>query len=236
MDSKRSEEWRKIAREVDSLIRNANGRELFRGQTRQAASEYVSVRCECQGREEQRLDLLKKSGVLPGVEDLPDRPVDGNTEWVIWSEIIRGGMKKPIDSDAPIPPKRPDAPDEIRGVPTNELTAKQSKVKAAFKKKLNAWVKADQVYCLANFRFVKKLGFPNDTKCDSKYVFDMQGWIPVELVPEHDPNFNLPLPVPKRKLKLTDKFAGLSALYDAWFSGAEKIAPWGTMMPNQGAY
>ncbi len=173
--SQKSGEFREIAREVDSLIRSANGLEHFREQTRQAATEHLAARCECQRREEQRLDLLKKSGVLPSVEDLPDRPVDGKTEWVIWSEIVRGGLKKPVDSDLPIPPKRPDIPDEIRGVLSEDLTAKQRTVKTAFKSKFDAWVEADKDYCLADIRFVRELGFPNDTKCDYEYVFDLQG-------------------------------------------------------------
>ncbi len=235
--SQKSGEFREIARKVDSLIRSANGLEHFREQTQQAAAEHLAARCECQRREEQRLDLLKKSGVLASIEDLPKRPVDDKTELIAWSQIIRGRIEKTVDIDLPIAPKRPDYPDEICGVPTKDLTDKQRKLKEALE---TEWIKASADFCLAELQLVRNLGFPNDTKVNDEdefdyyeYAFDLHGWIPVELLPDHDPNLDLPLPVPKRELKPAEKFAGLSALFDAWFSGAEKIAPWGTEKPNK---
>ncbi|MDA7924852.1 hypothetical protein N9B60_05570 [Mariniblastus sp.] len=86
---------------------------------------------------------------------------------------------------------------------------------------------------LAEFHLIKELKFPKDIDGNCEYAFDLHGWIPEELSQKHDPSVDLPLPIPDRMLGLIEKFAGLSALYDAWFLGTEKIAPWGTVDPNK---
>lgn len=86
---------------------------------------------------------------------------------------------------------------------------------------------------LAEFHLIKELKFPKDIDGNCEYAFDLHGWIPEELSQQHDPSVDLPLPIPDRMLGLIEKFAGLSALYDAWFLGTEKIAPWGTVDPNK---
>ncbi|MDA7903795.1 hypothetical protein N9B31_09060 [Mariniblastus sp.] len=244
-DSHKSDEWRKIAGEVDSLIRTY-GIEPFRDQTRQAASEYVAARKKCKSREERRLDELKKNGVLHGVEDLPDRPDDYKTKWVAWKVRIRGRLKEPIDIELSTPPQRPDVPDEFDPFPPGELGDRQLERLDSFKSQLNGWKQVNDKYWrsksakesrLADFRLIKERGFPDETIPENtkryfKYDFEVQCLIPVELSPGCDPNTDQPLPVPDRELKLAEKFAGLSALHDAFWKGGTKIAPWG-MMPDE---
>jgi hypothetical protein len=75
------------------------------------------------------------------------------------------------------------------------------------------------------FEFIKSKGFPNE-QGNFKYAFPVKGWIPKELSPDQDPDDSSPLPVPGRPVSLVEKFAGLAAVYDAYWRGTEKIGPW----------
>lgn len=120
---------------------------------------------------------------------------------------------------------------------------KQQERLDSFNSQLNDWNQANDKYLLnkstnasrlADFRLIKERGFPNESIPDNtnhyfEYDFEVECLIPIELSPGHDPNFDLPLPIPDRELTVAEKFAALSALYDAHWKSAKKIAPWGTM-------
>jgi hypothetical protein len=54
-----------------------------------------------------------------------------------------------------------------------------------------------------------------------------QAWLPAELSPDLDPDDSPPLPVPEnREVLLAERYAVLAAVWDAHWTGDEKIDPW----------
>jgi hypothetical protein len=54
-----------------------------------------------------------------------------------------------------------------------------------------------------------------------------EAWLPAELSPDLDPDDSPPLPVPEnREVSLAERYAVLAAVWDARWTGDEKIDPW----------
>ena len=76
------------------------------------------------------------------------------------------------------------------------------------------------------FDYVKGHGFPDDRDGKHSYAYWVEGWLPdKELLPEHDPDDGLPLPVPSRTVLLPERFAALAAIHDNIVRGDERLGP-----------
>lgn len=238
-DSSVEEQWQGVAARIAAVIR-VRGLEGFRKAVRQVARERFDASDEKDRREEARRQELKKNGVWYGIQALPPRP---DREWFDDLDVIRGCIKLPPGiALPPQPPERPVAPACLRdGKPRKDRTDSDRNELDTYNKALEKFKEAEREFwpnraeaMLPVFDYVKAEGFPNNKDGDFEYSFEVCGWLPSDLHPDRDwPTYGL-LPVPKRALTDAEKTTVLAAVYDAYWRGDEKIAPWGVSEKGDG--
>ena len=222
------DQWHDLAGRVAAIIRDS-GIDNFRQAVCYWAFKHAEDENKRLHREEERLEALKKDGVLYRDDSIPDMP---EGDWFFYLKTVRGSVKLPPELELPPePPQRGELQTCLRDQVPNDSRSDTDKNEVKTFQEACAKINRRES---ALFKYVKQQGFPAHEEDGSLYEFEVCAWLPSELHFAKDPPLSSLLPIPRRELMDAEKLTILAAVFDAHWRGAEKVAPWGVSEDGEG--